>query len=367
MLVSECALILSINKVVCRQTLEMRRTLVYKYRLGDKETFERDLNSIEENCFFAPCFDKLNDPCETLVYSDDFNFQTGLFTRFLKENSKDKLVDLNNALNSLVERRKEIGIYSLSQTYNDELLWAHYANSHYGFCIEYDLNKLLDLYSNEKLYSFPVRYLKSPPQINLTNISSNQHLLIIKKIAGTKSKRWKYEKEYRIIIDKCGNQTYNHESLTSIYFGLRMNNESKEEIMNRLEGRAINYYQMRLSDKSYSFHAELIKSASETHRSYMKEIPVSITNTKVVEFNIEKKEYNWVSQKGTIEIILDSKVDNKSIKWLAELIQKQLFNNADRIFMFYWIKEDLGNEICWATSHYSEGKYDIQINDFNYR
>jgi len=41
---------------------------------------------------------------------------------------------------------KKIGIFSLSKKYDDELLWAHYANSHKGFCIEYDLEILLKLF-----------------------------------------------------------------------------------------------------------------------------------------------------------------------------------------------------------------------------
>ena len=55
--------------------------LVYKYRGGDNDIFKRDLNSLEENCFFAPNSDKLNDPCETSVFTDTFNTQSAFFSK----------------------------------------------------------------------------------------------------------------------------------------------------------------------------------------------------------------------------------------------------------------------------------------------
>ena len=42
-----------------------------------------------------------------------------------------------------LEMRKTVGIYSLSRTPYDELMWSHYGESHEGFCIEYDLERLI--------------------------------------------------------------------------------------------------------------------------------------------------------------------------------------------------------------------------------
>ncbi len=339
---------------------------VYKYRSGDKETFKRDLDSLEENCFYASNFKKLNDPCETMVFSDKFNQQTGLFSKFLGANSKRELENVKNALTSLIDKRNDIGIYSLSKTYKDELLWAHYANSHFGFCIEYDLDILIDTYEIDKIYSLPVSYSNTPPQIGLSDVSKskNDPLTIIKKIACNKSKRWESEEEHRLIIDRAGEQAYNFNAVKSIYFGLRMEEENKDAIMNRLQGRGINYYQMVQANKSYNFYAKPVNDINNTRQTYLQEIPSNITGSSSITYLIVEKDYSWVNGKATIEILLESKINKTSLEWIAKLIRRHVFKKAERIFMSYKIKGKENNVGCWATSHFLNGEIEISINDF---
>jgi uncharacterized protein YjaZ len=171
-------------------------TLVYKYRGGDQEIFKRDLNSLEENCFFAPNYKMLNDPNETMVFTDKFENQIDLISRLLNKKSKQHPTTVKGSLASLIDRKNEIGIYSLSKTYKDELLWAHYANSHYGFCIEYDLDILISTYKRDNIYSFLVTYSNTPPQIGISEVSkSNQdNLSIIKKCLVINQKGGKTKK-----------------------------------------------------------------------------------------------------------------------------------------------------------------------------
>ena len=67
------------------------------------------------------------------------------------KNTKEKFSNILVALEDLLSYNKKIGIYSLSKTFIDELLWAHYGNSHKGFCIEYDLDILLNSFKTEIL------------------------------------------------------------------------------------------------------------------------------------------------------------------------------------------------------------------------
>ncbi len=339
---------------------------VYKYRYGDEVTFKRDLDSLEENCFYAPSFKKLNDPCETMVFSDKFNQQTDLFSKLLEPNSKQHLEKVKDALTSLIDRRNEIGIYSLSKTYKDELLWAHYANSHFGFCIEYDLEVLIDAYKVEKIYSLPVSYSNTPPQIGIDEVSkSGQDVLsIIKKIACHKSKRWEYEEEHRLIIDRFGEQAYNFNAVKSIYFGLRMEDKNKEAIMNRLQGRGIDYYQMIQVVKSYDFDAMPMNDIYNKRLTYLQEIASSVTGSTSVKYTIVEKDYSWINRKATIEILLESRVNKASLEWIANLIRRHVFKKAERIFMFYNIKGEVNNGVCWATSHFSEGEIKVSVNNF---
>jgi hypothetical protein len=106
---------------------------VYKYRGGSDAIMQRDLTAVAENFFWAPTADQLNDPTEAYVN-----------TRMIEDVlSFPAAKDLRSAYGQLAGMRHKVGIYSLSRTPLDELMWAHYANSHTGFCIEYDLDRLI--------------------------------------------------------------------------------------------------------------------------------------------------------------------------------------------------------------------------------
>lgn len=96
--------------------------------------------------------------------------------------------------------REKVGIYSLSKTVLDELLWAYYADSHTGFCIEYDLEKLGEL--TRIAGSFDVAYQDIIPQIQFDMLIRDRDesiAEILKLTSGTKSKRWRHEDEIRIM------------------------------------------------------------------------------------------------------------------------------------------------------------------------
>ena len=226
------------NRTSVATTEGTQFTNMYKYRAAaNTKDFQRDLDTITQNCFFAPNFDQLNDPTETLLLSNNFKVLTAALVQALSPSSQKELDKVLEALDAVISRRNEIGIYSLSGTYKDEILWAHYSNSHHGFCIEYDLNLLLKKNKVDVLYSFPVEYAPQPPQIEFKDLSDKTGISIVRKLAGYKSLRWKYEEEYRIITQELGMYRYNYEALKAIYFGLRMPNNQKHEIMDRLKGR----------------------------------------------------------------------------------------------------------------------------------
>src|SRR5665647_1622312 len=118
--------------------------IIYKYRGGDKKVFERDLKSLEDNYFWASDASKLNDPCETIVDTDSFkNGIRSIGNQMQLRNKKEAEASIDKVCEELDKLiNHQIGIFSLSQTYIDELLWAHYANSHKGFCIGYNIDIL---------------------------------------------------------------------------------------------------------------------------------------------------------------------------------------------------------------------------------
>ncbi|MFT6054606.1 MAG: hypothetical protein ACJASP_001499 [Roseivirga sp.] len=77
-----------------------------------------------------------------MVFSEKLKKQTKLVSRFLG-GGKSGLTGFHSQIDEFISKLNEqVGIYSLAGRCNHELLWAHCANSHRGFCNEYDLHEL---------------------------------------------------------------------------------------------------------------------------------------------------------------------------------------------------------------------------------
>ncbi|UOO88026.1 DUF2971 domain-containing protein [Vitreoscilla massiliensis] len=233
---------------------------VYKYR----GVFERDLNSLELDQFWASTTNQLNDPCEGLLISDNLEQQLHEFSLLIKQFSTANVEESKNSLmksikNILSMKDNRLGIFSLSKVFDDELLWAHYANSHYGFCIEFNLNKLTSLYYENKYTVLDVIYTDHPPKLDfqklLTILEKDTSKQIQQQMLGYKSKRWEYENEIRIISDTAQIQNYDFRAVTAIYFGLRMAESEIQQVMRALQGRGIKYFQMQLKNNSFKLEA----------------------------------------------------------------------------------------------------------------
>ena len=248
----------------------MKELKVYKYRSGDDTTFDRDLKSLENDTFWAASKDELNDACEYLISAETLQKQLS-DTRNLTNDSKllNAIVRMKSSLNELLHSRDNTGIYSLSKTQLDELLWAHYANGHRGFCIEYDLDTLMSLYDND-LFSFEIKYCNTPPTLSHNDMNKlDDSKFIYQKLMGIKSIKWKYEKELRIISQEIGFKNYDYRAVKSIYFGIRFPNDKKQSVMKTLKGRKINYFQMTLKPNTYTLFANEIDDLYPTKEKYL--------------------------------------------------------------------------------------------------
>lgn len=346
--------------------------LGYKYRDGntkivegnDLSTFERDLKSIEKNYFWAPSFENLNDPCETrTVYENVINSIESFGNLLGNSKLKNNLINLKGAAEKVYGvQQKFVGIYALSKTWKDEILWAHYSNSHYGFCIEYDLDLIENEYKNYKLNRIDVNYINSPPQIEFQDFNKKYDEQIL-KIAGYKSKRWEYEEEVRLVTGINGIYPYPPQSLKSIYFGLRMDTRERKIIMNRLRGRGIKYYEIIQIPNSYKFDRKEIRDPNEGEITYLKQVKDDESD-KIYKFQIINQDYNRAFKKGTINIELKEKVPAHILEKIGTEIKENLFFFAENIFMFYKTKNQKDKEISWATSHFRDNRILIKINKF---
>lgn len=335
---------------------------VYKYRGGDQEKFDRDLKSLKENYFYAPSFKKLNDPCETFIFSEKFKDQSSRLTHVINPNAKANLEILHTALENVIKRKSEVGIYSLSTNYKDELLWAHYAHSHKGFCIEFELEILLNSHSNNPVYHFPVHYSKNPPEFELTDMSTKEGELIVRKLLGYKSKRWEYETEYRIITQKNGNHLYDFKSVSGIYFGLRMDDNQKRLVMETLKGRGIKYYQIVQLSGSYLFEREQLIDPFGDEISYLSHV-LRADGSKV-RYSLTDQLFENHIGKGQVNVELEKELTSQELKELSKQLRETLFPEAQSAFIAYRITGQLDQDMAWAATNFEGDQLNIFINEF---
>ena len=92
----------------------------------------------------------------------------------------------------------------------------------------------------------------------------------IKCLVGTKSESWIREKEVRLIFNKHGHTEIDYRAITGIYFGIKFYDENrKTDVMQKLQGRGIKYYQMKFEDKSYKMDFDEIKDKYASEPKYV--------------------------------------------------------------------------------------------------
>lgn len=170
--------------------------------------------------------------------------------------SREKLAEQRGKWDEVLENHsRRLGIVCLSESPNNILMWSHYADSHRGFCLEFDADIL-----KKAFYCSRVRYRKQYPTFSeFVNSSLDEiaHTFVL-----TKSNHWEYEKEVRLVINaqaEAGGELrrvveYPVEALTGIIFGCNMSDEGKEQIIKAVSsiGANVNLYNCLKSSSSYS-------------------------------------------------------------------------------------------------------------------
>ena len=264
--------------------------LVYKYR--SDEYFERDITTLLENCIYAAPFNALNDPDEGTC-NDAVSDMLNVIDLIFKGDTKH----VRNSLQKMLSFKESVGIYSMSKTPFNLDMWINYANSHKGFCIEYELDKLSDEMQfppKGDINIIDVDYTETFPTITIDDIHDKKAFLT--KLYGTKLLKWKKEQEVRIVKDQYGKRAYHPSSLTSIYFGEKSKISLRERIIAELAGYDVKFYVVLISGLSMS--AKFIGENKRDIERLNKENFDIITrhNSAVENFQIIYKPEKWTKE-----------------------------------------------------------------------
>lgn len=136
---------------------------------------------------------------------------------------------LNEAISSFLSTN---GVTCFSETNDDLLMWSHYGGRYKGFCLEFSTSS--ELFSLAK----KVRYVKTPPSIDICSLLPEVRLDIVQELFCTKSLPWEYEQEWRCIHRQAGTLFgYPADSLSGIFFGPDIDQQSKEIVCLILKGQ----------------------------------------------------------------------------------------------------------------------------------
>jgi hypothetical protein len=94
---------------------------------------------------------------------------------------------------------KTKGVICFSDNWKSPVMWAHYAQKHYGFCFGFDL----PIGGPEQEYVYPMNY--EPERLKFDyeqeKWTEENALRFIRQIVCTKAKAWEYEREWRASAD----------------------------------------------------------------------------------------------------------------------------------------------------------------------
>jgi hypothetical protein len=241
---------------------------IYKYKPIEKIIDEKIIlcnhfkDLIQLQNIYLSDIKKLNDPfeCSNPTIKNITKKNIEEFLQYLSKNEylHNQLNYNNNELLSLFvdqvhstinSRRDDYKVGSFSSSSNNILLWAHYADSSKGVCIEFDILEALDFFD----YIIPVTYLDKKPEIDLAKDPS---IFPSEQVFFTKHSDWKYENELRLVkLSKSNIFKFNMEAIKSITFGCRSDNNLIAETTRLIDSHLpkIKIYKASISETKYAY------------------------------------------------------------------------------------------------------------------
>ena len=202
---------------------------LFKYRSLSKKYFKKTLDNIGIGQLYLSNPKDFNDPFDPIFKID-------------KKHKKfmDKIAP-------------NIQIGCLSGINDSVLMWSHYADSHKGICIEYDIEH----FTSKKSWYWTLRRVKYIDEMELPSellINTDDYFHSILDMFALKHKDWEYEKEYRILAAPI---PFSVSKLLipikSIYLGKDISRKYKKEILDYCESCQIDVFQACTDSKDNVF------------------------------------------------------------------------------------------------------------------
>lgn len=262
---------------------------LYKYRKFD-QYWESTL--FEGQLHFAEAI-TLNDPFDCHMFIDVkrfSNFMNIFASKYVfPELGYDEICKVynsrikNNLKRQCIEIKRDFLLTCFSEDVKSILMWSHYADSHKGFCVEYDMEKVSQIYRDflfpviyqDQCYDFTEMaimldnsYYRAMKAIEILNIDTNYCLKDVTNNIYVpllvKAKEWSYEKEWRIVVTDIKFGLNEHfidfsNVISGVYIGANSDSVNNiDKIIKWAKHKNINIYKMETEMDRYALSAKII-------------------------------------------------------------------------------------------------------------
>ncbi len=193
---------------------DIKEMVLYQFQCAQDEYIE----TIIKNRLYISNPAKFNDPFDSLIT--------------LKNDLNDELdirVDIHQSI--LQHDASHIGVVCLTSSWKNQLMWSHYAESHKGMCLKFQIDVDHNQLKQKGFILEPIQYKGHAPlstrkvlEDNNIDITDSKY---IRALLCTKNSCWHYEREWRLISKSENNgkpMPLNDVgiSLREIIFGIKM-------------------------------------------------------------------------------------------------------------------------------------------------
>ncbi|MDF1675137.1 MAG: DUF2971 domain-containing protein [Vicingaceae bacterium] len=197
-------------------------TAIKSFNMYDSAT-----KSINERLIEIYCFYNYPEIFETTIEYENDELQMKMF----------------DDLTFLLIDSKRYGISCSSKTSTCPLMWGHYAKNHTGICMEFEIQNddVDNQFPMEKDTSFiitEVNYDNEPIDLYSSGLINED--ILRKKMLSTKSDKWSYEKEVRLIFNQ-GPIKFKKQKLKKIIFGAKSSPKARYTICKLLACLGYNF------------------------------------------------------------------------------------------------------------------------------
>jgi len=219
---------------------------LYRYRsLNSDDLLARELGSIQDGYLWCSNFEELNDPME------------GSYRQTLRLRRNPRSADIRE---KIFGQKAALGICSFSETNDNSLMWAHYAEKFCGICIEYKFAQLRESLGDGACF-VRLGYSEQPCRVSSNALSEPDTAM---KILSTKSHRWLYEREWRLFCSRTGRQPISQDSISRVFLGSKMNSRVRSRVTQHLTGAGIGHMAMKIDGYEITFSGPGKKRQAKT-------------------------------------------------------------------------------------------------------